>query len=124
MKYSELNDKDRWAAIRAGVKAGYTNIDDIEKAYNEYAEGGEISHKFEGGSKITSYNDTGDTIEVGKALDEVTVKPSNEWIKNSRKEIYNDIKNDPLGMTVANMTNPGYLLTGRAAGRGLGNLRK
>jgi hypothetical protein len=40
MKYSELNDKDRWAAIRAGVKAGYNSIDDIEKAYNEYANGG------------------------------------------------------------------------------------
>lgn len=42
MKYSELNDRDRWAAIRAGVKAGYNSIDDIEKAYNEYAEGGHL----------------------------------------------------------------------------------
>lgn len=42
MRYSELNDKDRWAAIRAGVKAGYNSIDDIEKAYNEYAEGGHV----------------------------------------------------------------------------------
>ena len=47
MKYSELNDKERWAAIRAGVKAGYTNIEDIEKAYNEYALGGP-AHKFDG----------------------------------------------------------------------------
>lgn len=42
-KYSELNDKDRWAAIRAGVRAGYNSIDDIERAYNEYAEGGDIN---------------------------------------------------------------------------------
>ena len=35
-KYSELSDKDRWAAIRAGVRAGYTRLDDIERAYNEY----------------------------------------------------------------------------------------
>jgi hypothetical protein len=35
-KYAELSDKERWAAIRAGVRAGYTRLDDIERAYNEY----------------------------------------------------------------------------------------
>ena len=52
MKYSELNDKDRWAAIRAGVKAGYKSIDDIEKAYNEYAIGGDILGNIRNGSKV------------------------------------------------------------------------
>ena len=42
MKYSELSDKERWNAIRAGVQAGYTKLDDIEKAYNEFALGGSL----------------------------------------------------------------------------------
>ena len=42
MKYSELSDKERWNIIRAGVQSGYTKLNDIEKAYNEYALGGSL----------------------------------------------------------------------------------
>ena len=42
MKYTDLSDKDRYNVIKAGVKAGYTSLDDIEKYYNEFANGGHI----------------------------------------------------------------------------------
>lgn len=42
MKYTDLSDKERYEVIRLGVQNGITNLDDIEKAYNEYAEGGHV----------------------------------------------------------------------------------
>lgn len=42
MKYTDLSDKERYEIIKLGVQNGITNLDDIEKAYNEYAEGGSI----------------------------------------------------------------------------------
>ena len=42
MKYSDLSDKERYEIIKLGVQNGITNLDDIEKAYNEYAEGGSL----------------------------------------------------------------------------------
>lgn len=41
-KYSDLSDKERYEVIRLGVQNGMTNLDDIEKAYNEYTEGGSL----------------------------------------------------------------------------------
>ena len=56
MKYQDLSDRERWAAITAGVKAGYTSLDEIEAVYNKLAEEEENSnnHKF---------GDGGDTEE-------------------------------------------------------------
>lgn len=42
MKYTDLSDKERYEIIKLGVQNGMTNLDDIEKAYNEYAEGGHV----------------------------------------------------------------------------------
>lgn len=78
MKYSELNDKDRWAAIRAGVKAGYTKLDDIEDAYNKYADGGNILGNLANGSKV-------DTTECAAW--------SNGLLRNNGYIIYGDAWN-------------------------------
>lgn len=42
MKYTDLSDKERYEIIKLGVQNGITNLDDIEKAYNEFAEGGHV----------------------------------------------------------------------------------
>ena len=42
MKYTDLSDKERYEIIRLGVQKGITNLNDIEKAYNEYADGGSL----------------------------------------------------------------------------------
>lgn len=46
MKYSELSDKERYEIIKLGVQNGMTNLDDIEKAYNEYAKGGYVNDEY------------------------------------------------------------------------------
>lgn len=42
MKYTDLSDKERYEVIKLGVQNGMTNLNDIEKAYNEFANGGSL----------------------------------------------------------------------------------
>ena len=53
MKYTDLSDKERYEVIKLGVQNGMTNLDDIERVYNEYANGG---HIFETEGQMTTYN--------------------------------------------------------------------
>lgn len=88
MKYNELNLKQKASIIKTAVKNGYRKLDDIEEAYNSYANGGGLTSPFshaprqavlyaDGGEKTSNYKSAnswsnGDALKgIAKAIEPV-----------------------------------------------------
>lgn len=56
MKYNELNLKQKASVIKAAVKSGYRKLDDIEEAYNSFANGGEKTSNYKSANSLSTAN--------------------------------------------------------------------